>query len=196
MEIRFYLIPIEMINAGRGPKYIKWRFNPDGLDVQWSMKDFGSLDIGLIAVNADQADHDILSAAEDVTAIPANLDNNIPAGALNTVRAELEALGIPGNWVGTSNTYREVVRFVAGLFQFAQRHAGLHDSQQIRPTNVNLSNTWSDLPAQWRSNLQATADSFGYDYSGVTGATTLRVVLKALGDQWADTPIHFGFISL
>lgn len=195
MLIRYYIIPIETIGSARGPKYLTWRFGTGTLDVQWSCKDFGATNQMLCAVNADQTDHDVLLAQSDVVKIPQNLDGNVTAGALSTVRAELEALGVPGNWITTSHTYREVVRFVAGLFLFAQRHHEMHN-QEIRPAGVDLGDTWGDLSAAWRENLQLTADSFEYDYSGVNASTPLRVILKSLGDQWGAQPIYFGFTTL
>ena len=193
--IRYYIIPIEDVSSARGPEYLKWRYGSGTLDVEWSGKDFGVIDQMLCAVNAEQVDHDVLLAQGDVVKIPVNLDNNVAAGALASVRSELENLGIPGNWITTAYTYREILRFVAGLFFFAQRHHGLHN-QELRPFSVDLDDVWSDLPLVWRANLRLTADSFGYDYSAVTGSTTLRAVLKSLGDQWGNTPIEFGFTTL
>ncbi len=195
MLVRYYIIPIEEVGSARGPKYLKWRFGTGTLDVQWSCKDFGATNQMLCAVNAEQVDHDVLLAQGDIVKIPANLDSNVTAAALPTVRAELEALGVPGNWITTLHTYREVVRFVAGLFLFAQRHHDLYN-QEIRPVGIDLGDTWGDLSAAWRENLQLTADSFEYDYSGVNASMPLRVILKSLGDQWGVQPIYFGFTTL
>jgi len=195
MIIRYYILPIEEIGNARGPKYLKWRFGTGTLDVQWSCKDFGLTNQMLCAVNAEQVDHDVLLAQTDIVKIPANLDNNVTTGALSATREALEDLGIPGNWINTSHTYRDVVRFVAGLFFFAQRHHALH-GQEIKPSGLNLNNTWSDLSSAWRQNLRTTADTFEYNYSNVTGSTTMRIILKSLGDQWGNTPIEFGFTTL
>src|SRR3990167_7129380 len=43
--------------------------------------------------------------------------------------------------------------------------------------------TVSQIPAGTRTWLQDVADEFGLDYSGVTGTTTLRDLLKLLADQ-------------
>ena len=32
-DVRFYIMPISVVNdVYRGPKYLKWRFNPGGID--------------------------------------------------------------------------------------------------------------------------------------------------------------------
>lgn len=198
MAIRFYLLPIESNGNARGPKYFPWRYDPDPpalIQATCSNMDFGLVPTMLVAADVTPAQHTTLSANADVTSIPQNIDATITAGALSAVRAALENLKIPGNWATTGNTYREVLRMVAGLFQFAQRHQGLH-GQTIIPDNINLNMTWGNIPQAWQQNLQATADSFGYDYSQVTGSTTVRVILKNLADQWGNQPIYMGITTL
>lgn len=193
--MRYYILPIEQAGNARGPKYLKWRFDPSGLDVFWSGMDYGLIPKMLVVADVTTAQHNGLSAQPDVLSLPADIDNTVTSQALPAVQTGLESLKIPGNWVHTSHTYRDILRMVGGLFQFAQRHHGLHD-QLIVPDNIDLSKTWGDLPLEWRQNLAATADSFGYDYSGVTASTTIRAILKNLSDQWGDTPINLGLTTL
>src|SRR3990167_6875117 len=49
--------------------------------------------------------------------------------------------------------------------------------------SINLDMTVSQIPADTRTWLQDVAGEFGLDYSGVTGSTTLRDLLKLLADQ-------------
>ncbi len=195
MTVRFYLIPIDVVNNRRGPKYLKWRENPTGLDVPWSMMDYGLVNTALVAADVTSPQHNQLAQEVDVTAIPANIDDTVSTQALATVRSELEALNIPGNWVTTSHTYREILRVVAGLFQFAQRHHGLHN-KIVLPNENNMDQNWGDLPAAVRSELAATADSFGYDTSGVTASTPIRAILKNLADQWGEQEFNMGITTL
>jgi len=191
MTVRFYLVPVEQSGNARGPKYFKWRFSPDGLDVRWGAFDYGLIPTMLIAADVTAGQHDTLAAQSDVTAIPADIDSTVPAQALPAVQNALEDLRIPGGWVTTNHTYREIIRTVGGLFQFAQRHHGLHN-KIIMPENVTLSQTWGDLPLQARQEVRATADSLNYDYSDVTASTTIRQILKSLADQWGDQPLLLG----
>lgn len=195
MAIRYMLMPMEEISGGRGPKYLLWRNNPTGLDVPWGMFDFGLLPTGLVACDVTNAQFNTLTGNSDVTGVPANIDNQIGAGALSAVRANLESLRIPGNWIQSTNTYREVLRFVSGLFQFAQRLHGLHQRILI-PDTLNLDNTWGDIPQGWQDDLRDTADSFNYDYSQVNASTPIRAILKSLGDQWGNTPFNLGITVL
>lgn len=195
MTIRYYLVPVEEVGSARGPKYFNWRFCVDcSLNVPWSAMDYGLRPTMLIATDVTNGQHNGLAAASDVTTVPTNIDNTVSAAALSAVRAALEGLKIPGNWVTTAHTYREVLRAVAGLFQFAQRHQALHNEPLVEG-NVDLSMTWSEVPQAKRQRVQATCDDLGYDTSPVTGAWTLGQTLKYLADLWGDTTFIFGNIT-
>src|SRR5678816_2098853 len=60
------------------------------------------------------------TAADDVFELPADLDLPIGVVAMrDTIRTRLEAVNIPGTWVETTSTYREVVRVIGACCQFA-----------------------------------------------------------------------------
>jgi hypothetical protein len=84
---------------------------------------------------------------------------------------------------------------VGGLFMFAQRHHGLHREQLI-DNQSQLDLQWNQIPTDRQDRIKETADSFGYDYSTVTGTWLVRQILKHLGDQWGAEPILFGFVTL
>lgn len=193
--IRLYFVPlVEIVRDGepipnsRCPKYFY------GSGVEWSLIDYGLIAVCLIAADVSTAQHNAVAAQADVIAIPQNLDNQIGVN-LAAVRSRVEQLRIPGNWAQAANTYRELLRMIGGLFQFAQRHHGLHN-QVIVPENINLDQTWSNLPLVWRQNLAETAASFGYDTSGVTASTPIRAILKALSDAWGDAPLLIGSVEI
>lgn len=196
MAARFFLLPIETVDGRRVPKYFAApRIDDTGrLMSPWSMFDYGLQPIALLASDISGADLTVLQGAGDVQVVPANIDNTIGAGALAATRQALEDLWIPGNWVTASNTWREVLRVVAGLFQFAQRYNGLHHEELMQGA-PNLSLTLGDLSAARRQKIQETCDSFGYDTSGFTLSSTLRDVLKFLGDAWGAASFQFGAIA-
>jgi hypothetical protein len=194
--IRFYIIPIDVVGGNkRGPKYFKWQFGPDGIDCQRSMKDYGLIDAGLVAADVTQAQHEQLAAEMDVAAAPVDIDQYVSGIALPTVVNVLEALWIPAGWVTTGHTYRELLRMVGGLFMFAQRHHGMHGEQLIT-SQADLDLRWNQITLARRERIVATADDLGYDYSEVQNSWEVRRILKYLGDQWGETPISFGFVTL
>lgn len=192
-EVRFYIMPIEVVNeTKRGPAYLKWRFNPDGVDAPWSMKDFGFQDTCIVAADVTAAQHQTLVANSDVVAAPANIDNIIDTVAKrDNVRDKLEDLNVPAGWVQTGMSYREVLRPVTHLFMFAQRYHALTGRKMVEP-GYNLNTRISDLPLEVRQGLQQAADDLGYDTSGIAGSWLYRRGLKHLGDQWGESPVIFG----
>lgn len=197
--IRFYIIPIqEVIGSSttyRGPKYIKWRMNPTGLGIRWSMMGYGLMTTAIIACQVDQAQHSYLAGQSDIVSVPENIDANISSGALATVKQELENLHIPAGWVTTSHTYRTVLRMVAGLFQFAQRYHGRHREKLVK-AGYNLDTQIKDLPTAVKNSLKDTTESFGWDTSEIKNNWKLRKALKHLADQWSNREIILGGITL
>jgi hypothetical protein len=189
MAIRWYTLPIETIGTARGPKYLKWRFSPEGLDVPWGMMDYGLMPVCIAWADVSGAQHTALTANADVRHIVqhANIDNNVGGGAVNAIRSGLEDLDIPGNWVQATDTWRQVLRGVMGMFQFAQRVHGKFGTTLL-PDGFTLDTTWSELPQGAKDILLETAAELGIDTSGATGSTTLRQIYKAFGDAWGTKP--------
>ena len=203
MTVRFYIMPIKTIGGiYRGPKYLRWRFNPDGLNVMWSLKDFGYRDTCIVAADVSAEQHQDLASNEDVLAAPANLDNVIDTiQKRDTVRDALESLHVPGQWVNVDMTYREVLRPVTHLFLLAQRYHAITaekygQGRKLVEAGYTLNTLVSEIPAQIRQDLNQAAQSLGYDTSEILGSWMYRRALKHLGDQWGDAPVEFGLTTL
>lgn len=194
MAVRFYLLPIEEVvkdaqlgTTTRGPKYFAWRFDPDPpalLDgVSYEMRDYGLEPTALLAADVTNAQHQLLIANADVTAVPANLDNTLGANRA-TVQAALESLHIPADALTNATTYRQVLRGVMAIFALAQRFNGrVGNSGRLFPVGITLATTLGDLSQSVRNQLQSAAEELGYDYSGLTLQSTLRDVLKQIANQ-------------
>jgi hypothetical protein len=186
MAWRLYAIPI--VGSGssrldpRRPAYVV------EAGLLWALMDYGSLPTGLVAADVTQAQHDALAAHADVDAFAADLDTALGA-ASTTVRARLEANRIPTQWVTGATTYRELARFVAGLFQFAQRHTALHAEDIIG--SGALDGRFRDLSAAQQARIQATATSFGYTLT-TSANTPMRDVLTQMSNQWGAQPFYLG----
>lgn len=193
MTIRYYILPEETgIVPGKGPKYLKWRFDPDppGLDIGYIYMSYGLIPAGLVCANVTSEQHDILAALPDVAAAPENIDQTIGPAAVGIVQNVLETLRIPAEWVDTTYTYRDILRRVAGLFQLSQAYKGMHGDQLITAAS-QLDLRWNQIPTDRRANIQATADALGYTYADVTNQWTARRILMYLGNQWGNKPFVF-----
>jgi hypothetical protein len=195
---RFYILPLEVNGAYRGPKYFDgWRGDPSpgGLVCHWSLFDYGLINACLIWADVTTEQHNALIAHNDVAAAPANIDQNISEGAIPQVQAVMEALRIPADWVTTEYTYRQILRMIAQLFMFAGRHHALHGEALIdSPDQLNL--RWNQIPLARRQRIIETADSLGYDYAEVQPTWQIRRILKHMADQWGDIPIYMGGYQL
>lgn len=191
MPLRLYLLPIEETfranGSLRGPKYFAYKGDPDPpalmIGVDWQMMDFGLEPTALLCANLSAGEHATLNANADVTAIPLNLDALLGAN-LATVQAALESLHIPADALTSGTTYRQVVRGVIAIFLVAQRFNGrVGANGRLFPAGITLSTTLGDLSANVRGELKLAAEDLGFDYAGLTVASTLREVLKKLASQ-------------
>lgn len=192
MTVRYYIMPLQVVGNRRGPKYLRWRDNPAGLDVPWSLKDFGFEPACMVAADVDPAQHQAISANPDVLSAPENLDDVIDtAQKRDAARAALDTLNVPSGFVQMGMTFRAVVRPLCHLFLFAQRYHAM-TGRKLVEAGYTLRTQIGDLPQSVRQDLTAVADSLGYDHSGVHGAMTYQQGLKLLADQWGDRPVRFG----
>jgi hypothetical protein len=196
MPIRFYLLPVDEPQRADGgqyqvPKYVTVPRDPRGdqllAGVPYEYILFGLEPTMLIALDVTAAQHTTLTANSDVTTVPVNIDNTLGAN-LATVQAALEALHIPADALAAGTTYRQVLRGIIGIFRVAQRFHNQANTQ-IFPAGITLSTPLSDLSQAVRTKLQQAATDLGYDYSGLTLASTLRDVLKALANQAAPATV-------
>ncbi len=197
MAVQFYLLPIERVTVEgvdyRGPKYLKWRMNPGGLAVPWSMKDYGVIDWGVVAVDADAATHTTLAGYADAYQFPANLDAKPSANIRNAIRGRLEGFNAPGGWITNQDTYRSILRTVTGLFLFMCQLSERWGNPFVKGYNLNTA--YGDLPADGQAVVVEEAARLGYT-DAIPAATTLRTILKLMADAWAAKPILFGLVTL
>jgi hypothetical protein len=154
-----------------------------------AMMPFGNEGHYLIAVEAAADVHTTLAALPNVLALPENLDQNLTG--VTALRTALEARNIPAHWISTSFTYRQALRIMVGIFQFAQVYHA-ETGRRLFQDAITLTTRMNQIPAAERTRLSDVAAKTGLDTSGVTGTTTIRQLLKLLGDQWVTRPIYLG----
>ncbi len=121
MAIHFYILPVQLVMVDgapyRGPSYLKWRMSQAGLDVQWSMRDYGGIGETTMIVCADVTaeQHAWLSTQPGVFAIPENLDATPSPAELTAFETALETVRIPANWLTPSHTWRTALRTILGM---------------------------------------------------------------------------------
>ena len=185
MATQLYLVPI--IGTGtdvdpRRPKYSDAGLPLDSSVVTWSAMDFGNEPIMLVATETNAA----LAAETDVLQIPLDLDQNLTAGAVTAAQTYLEGMNIPADWITTAFTFRRVVRLLACMFQIWQVCQGL-GMGKLFGGGVTLSTTFGSLPAGTRALLLQAAQQLNFDTSSLSGASTIRQIIKALMVQFGGS---------
>lgn len=189
----YYLLPIETIDNGRGPKYFSWRFSQSGIDTKWSMMDYGFVDSALLfAPVITPADHAVLMLNADVFAFPENLDAPVVDPSIDQF---FEDLNLPTDWLTPATTYRELLRQVAGMMQFNQRYGVISGGHSIFES-ANLDTRLRRMTAEEEAWFMVNWRSFGFDSGAINTNTRLRQLVKQTGDFWADKPIIMGGVEI
>jgi hypothetical protein len=133
--------------------------------------------------------------------LPADLDALLTVGQVAAVQTALEAIPLPAEWVTTAFTWRGLLRIVLGICRFMARYTVVFAeatqlTTRVFTGGVDLTRTIGSLPLAVRTALTATATSLGLDTTGVTGATTLRGLLRTVGLQGAATPTALGAVVI
>lgn len=196
MHVQYYLIPVQVVNeTKRGPSYLKWRFNSEGLDVPWMCLDYGLIDMMICAVDAEQTDHDYLEGQADVYQFPVNIEANPSPAELAELETILEVAYIPAAWLTPADTWRQTLRTISGMFLFMQRLTGITGSSPL-DWGVGLNTQFRNLDQVYQDAIVEAFDTLGYDSSTIKTNWTLRIILKEAADQWGDRPIYFDFTTL
>lgn len=194
---KFYIVPVEQVGSARGPEYFVWRFdaNPPSIDAIWSMMDYGFMPYGLVYVaDITQPDHDALILHADVYSFPDNLDAPITDPNIDLF---FEAISIPSDWLTPSTTYRELLRYTAGMFQFNQAYAGISASatgqiHSIFDNGRTLESNWNSLSATEKAWFNAAIQQMQPGAPSVNGNPKLRSLAKQAGDLWGARPFYLG----
>lgn len=189
MAFRFYIVPATgagTFQSPRGPKY----FIDGTVSGDWDAKDYGPEAWMIVYSNLSAGDDALLVSQPDAFALPFDLDQTLTAGQVTSVQAKLEAINMPSAWVNTSRTWRYVLKATLGIISFMQ-HFRAFNLSRLFSGAVSLDTTYNALPLAVRNALLQTAQDMNLDTSGITGASTIRQILRAVGQQLEGRTVVF-----
>lgn len=191
---RLYFVDISQSGSIRYPSHFgtpRYGFQPDAqlVGVAWSMMDYGLINQGLIAANVDATQQTYLAGLSDVLTIPLDLETTVTAGNVIAIRNALEGRNIPGTWVNVGDSYRVVLREIAGYFQYMQRLTAITGLNPLTQ-GITLATQFQSLPLLWRNAILQAATELGYDASALQGTTTVRNILRGIANQ-SGTKVFF-----
>lgn len=193
MAVELFLLPMVATGRPRGEGMYQAKYTDDPQVIRHGTIKLGKLDQAVVMIEAPQTYLDFVQSQPDalLLATSQTIDNTINVNQRNAIRNWLENRGIPGLWVQTGETRRQVIRGVIGMFLISQRLRGRFGEdfkQRAVRYGVNLETTWADLPQALKDELLGVAADFGIPNPGLTNASPLRDVLKALGDGMQKFP--------
>jgi hypothetical protein len=182
--LRYFLVPAVVVNGTRGPKYFtltaRHQTIPGTVLAQWEPIDFGNEPSMLVGTDISDAESATLAGMVDVTKFADDLDT--PLGArLVAMQSALEALNLPAQMLTAATLDRTIVRGIMVIFNIGQCMQG--KGFNIFAPGITLATTMGSLGAAARTALTDCVDSFGYDRSGITLASTVRDLLTKLATQ-------------
>ena len=187
MAIRYYLAPWEEMSinertvfASRCLVHIR---SEEPTATQATVK-AGPLNWCFTAVDALPTTHTTIQTDVTISLIPF-IDNGgdyLPLSATvsqvrpvsrTAIQTVMEGQNVPTDWITGSTILRNVI-----VQTIRQLHIATMLSDDF--PNINLDLTVADIPTAKRNRIMAWMDSKGIDRSDITGATTIRQVLRQL----------------
>jgi len=159
--------------------------------------------MSLLVVRAQPARHVVFQAISGVTRIlpfvsltgaqiRTNLDKplvDLLTGAkITEMRNAFESNGIDTDWATSATTFRDLIRYLLRRHRLGQLLEQGGDTAKAFLT-ANLTATVGSIPNAARNRISAWMASRGLATAWITGATTVRQVLRYIHNNLSHTPI-------
>lgn len=198
MAFRLYIVPVVGTGAKSDPRRPKY-FTDGTIAASsvWSAMDYGFEPWMVVGADLSTSDDNLIVGKVDALALPFDLAPNLTSQQVTNVQSKLETANIPAGWVNNTLSWLTVVRTVLGMFSFLQRYGVIYGDTNgtVAPSlfagGVTLSTTFGSLPQAVQNAMVSAAQSFGISTAGLTAGTTLRVILKALADNFQGQQYNF-----
>lgn len=201
MPIAAFVCPTRGAGSGTRTDVFRPKFaRGDVSIVRVGVLRFGRTDDCIMLIEASQTYLNTIAADPDhqLIATQANIDSALTAGQVSAIQSFLEARGIPADWLVAGETRRQALRGLAGMFLFSQRMEGQYGQswkQRLVQHGVTLNSEWQTLPLALQVELLTTGATLGYSGGSPSPTTTLRQILKAMGNLFQSKPIEIaGFV--
>lgn len=173
MAVRLYLTPAISNGNFTVPSHVAAVGIPRS-----SYTPYGNELIYLVRADVTPAQHTAMSAFSDVFAFPADVTATLGNNAsVNAAKNKLEGWKFPADWVTNGMTVREILRTLVKFFLLNQRLGG-QTNKSLFDGAFTPDTTVGSLTANQRTALSTMLQSWKLDTAQVTGATTLRQIMK------------------
>lgn len=151
MPTSFFVVPLVLSSGIRIARYTEDEWGGAfGLPDRSSQVRYSRDSNCILKLDAPQTYLDEVQVQSDTRLICArtDLDTAIGESAAATVQTFLENRGIPSQWVQGTDSHREILRGLIGIFFFTQRTEGIRGisiQQSMLNAGVTLDDTWADI---------------------------------------------------
>jgi hypothetical protein len=201
MANRLYIVP--RIGTGTHDDPYRAKYFGDGtVPERYSATYYGFEPLAFVVADLSAADQATITAFTDARILPTDLSQNLTGAQVTATSSYLEGVGIPAGWITTSLTWTQVLRVILGIFSFMQRMSVLYSDANggahvsIFGGGATLDSTFGSLPTAVRTAMIAAAQDQGISTAGLQAGTTIRVILKALGDNYVTRPVVVGGLTI
>ncbi len=192
--IRWYILPLERIGNTRLPMYLYHGRYPErgGVRANWSLMDYGDIDVCLARLDVTEEQHKELAEYKDVFAIPIATDRQKASSAdLAALADYLEANSIPADWLTVNTDWGTVIRTIAKMCQFMQRLSAIAGEKPLSET-MTLDTQQRDMSARKQMDVAVALTSMGFKADNLRDDTTMRATINDAAGQWGSRPILLG----
>ena len=208
MTIKAFIAPMVGTGTRADPRRAKWQSGDPSILRGGQIRFGRTEDCILLIETADTPQGDAYMAQIDAdsectpVADATNINDALTAPQVTAIQGFLEARGVPADWLNAGETRRQALRGVAGMFLFSQRMEGRFGTswkQKLVEHGVSLASEWQNLPAQFQTELVEAAQSFGWmdvTLASVAPTTTLRQILRAMGNRFQTMPMYIANFQL
>lgn len=191
MPVRFYIVPnsVDFIeehgsNGTAGYNERRAKYFKDLALIQPSIRHYGQEGYCIVACDLSTIDHDYVSQNADVITFPVSLDNTPNTANRNAAITALEARNIPAGWITAGMTWRQILRGVLKIILIIKDlNGGVEFLGRLFQNGVTMSTQFQDLPQDVRNKMIAFGNRRNLDVSSLSGASTIRQILRALAEQ-------------
>lgn len=186
--IRIYLMPMTLQPYGRFPELMVPKYL-NQVDVIERRKctclRYGEERVCLLGLDALDEQHAALISNPDVFPFPVDLDTQISTADKDRLVDALENLKVPAHWIVDGQTFRIILRRLAGIFHL---FCNLH-GRSLRLLVGGLGEKVSTLGPGARNGLQNAFEDLKLKNRQVTGTMSLRATLARVGAEFDDRPV-------
>lgn len=148
----------------------------------------------VVANGIDQATIDVIEADPDVYAFPEDLSGDV-GNEKSALQSAFDTAGLVTDALNPQLSWRESLRLMIQQALVYKRLA-FYLQGEFFVGGVTLNTPWNSLSAARQSALTSIGNEYGMDVTTLSGSNSVKQIIKALSEQWEQTPFNIAGVSI